>query len=412
MNGIDSGCCGMAGAFGYEKEHYDGNETAKRVSMSEPPSSIQAASGRISGYATPEGTSRYRNRFPAAHPSHFRERDGIVLGSIGIGTYLGSADERTDRLYSESIARAVELGANVVDSAINYRFQRSERSVGRALRDLVAQGFGRDEIVVATKAGFLSFDGVPPRDPRTYFVKAFIETGILDPGDIAGGTHAMAPRFLGHQIETSLRNLGLETIDIFYLHNPETQLDTVDQREFAARILRAFEFLESMVESGRIRSYGTATWNGYRNPEGSPRHLALGELVQCAHEVAGDAHHFRVIQVPFNLSMPEAYLLENQTVRGQPTSALRAASELGLTLMASAALLQARLSRNLPASLREQLPDLASDGQRAIQFVRSTPGVTTALVGMSQPVHVEENLELVGQPCVSPDAIRTLIDAA
>ena len=65
--------------------------------------------------------------------------------------------------------RAVELGANVIDTAANYRFQRSERSIGNALRELTeAGGFSRDEIVICTKGGYLPFDGAPPRDVRRY----------------------------------------------------------------------------------------------------------------------------------------------------------------------------------------------------------------------------------------------------
>jgi aryl-alcohol dehydrogenase-like predicted oxidoreductase len=81
--------------------------------------------------ATPEGTARYRDRFP---DRAFREQQGLVLSSIGIGTYLGNADEATDANYTRAVVRAVQLGVNVIDSAANYRFQRSERSIGQALR--------------------------------------------------------------------------------------------------------------------------------------------------------------------------------------------------------------------------------------------------------------------------------------
>src|SRR5262245_43832258 len=77
----------------------------------------------ISGYATLEGTTNYRNRFPTAAAHHFREQQQLLLSSIGIGTYLGNADRATDQNYTEAVARAVQLGANVIDSAANYRFQ-------------------------------------------------------------------------------------------------------------------------------------------------------------------------------------------------------------------------------------------------------------------------------------------------
>src|ERR671910_584008 len=94
----------------------------------------------IAGHATREGTARYRERLTreaGAAAGHFRFEQDLWLSSVGVGTYLGEADDETDRAYAESVARAVELGANVIDSAANYRFQRGERSIGAALRQLI-----------------------------------------------------------------------------------------------------------------------------------------------------------------------------------------------------------------------------------------------------------------------------------
>src|SRR4029079_18397941 len=92
----------------------------------------------------------------------------------------------------------------------------------------------------------------------------------------------------------------------------------------------------------------------------------------------------------------------NQTVESEPLSLLMAADRLGVTVMCSASMMQARLSQNLPAFVGQALKGLSTDAQRAIQFVRSTPGVTTALVGMSTRSHVEENL---GTTRVSPASV-------
>src|SRR5213595_3658760 len=133
----------------------------------------------VNGCATPKGSSDYRERFKdIAADNYFREAQNLWLSSVGIGTYLGNADEETDRRYTASIVRAVELGANVIDSAANYRFQRSERSVGAAIGELQQRGFNREEFVVCTKGGYLPFDGAPPRDVRSYIEENFIATGI------------------------------------------------------------------------------------------------------------------------------------------------------------------------------------------------------------------------------------------
>ena len=91
--------------------------------------------------ATPNGTSQYAKRFAGrAADGHFREAHSLVLSSLGIGTYLGQPDDKTDQSYAASVAAAVESGINVIDAAINYRFQRSERSIGAAIKYLAKQG--------------------------------------------------------------------------------------------------------------------------------------------------------------------------------------------------------------------------------------------------------------------------------
>ncbi|HEX9759617.1 MAG TPA: aldo/keto reductase, partial [Candidatus Acidoferrales bacterium] len=211
-------------------------------------------------HATPEGTRRYAGRFAGrAAPEYFCEADpagGLVMSSIGIGTYLGDPDARTDTAYTEAVVAAVRGGINVIDSAINYRFQRSERSIGAALRQLESEGFQRDELVICTKAGYLTPDGDMPADPGVYFRDEYLARGIVAPEDVAGGSHCMTPRYLEDQLARSLRNLGVDCVDVFYLHNPETQLSVVSRGDFAARVRAAFAFLESMVAAGKIRFYG------------------------------------------------------------------------------------------------------------------------------------------------------------
>lgn len=351
---------------------------------------------KLSGATTFEGTERYRRRFDRKiAPEHFRQAQGLWLSSIGIGTYLGNYDDATDQEYHRAVVQAVEAGCNVIDSAINYRLQRSERNVGTALKELATKGYNRDEVVIATKGGFIPYDGTPPKDPRAYIEENFILTGLATATDIISGCHCMTPRFLEHQLAASLRNLDLECIDIYYLHNPETQLGKLDRREFNRRLVNAFEFLERAVAEGRISMYGAATWNGLRVAPEAKDYLPLSEIVHLAMQVGGDNHHFRVIQLPLNLGMTEALSMANQQLRGQPRTALEAAQELGVMVMCSASILQGQLCRNLPGIIQETFAGLSTDGQRALQFVRSTPGVTTALVGMKQKAHVEENIELV-----------------
>src|SRR5579872_5728314 len=353
--------------------------------------------------ATSDSTKKYAARFASRSAAgHFREQQGLLLSSIGIGTYLGEADAGTDQSYTDAIVAAVEAGANVIDSAINYRFQRSERSVRAALEELTRRGFAREELVICTKGGFLTPDGDMPADAGEYFNREYVETGILREGDVAAGCHSMAPKFIADQLERSRRNLGGETIDVYYLHNPETQLGEVPREMFNKRLLAAFEFLESAVAAAKIHFYGLATWNAFRQSENAQDFLSLAAMESIAREVAGGSHHFRFVQLPCNLGMTEALTRANQSLDGTRGPIVTAASKLGITLVASAAMLQGQLSSGLPPFVISAL-GMKSDAERAIQFVRSTPGITTALVGMSRVEHVRANLSLVGVAPASQD---------
>jgi aryl-alcohol dehydrogenase-like predicted oxidoreductase len=351
------------------------------------------------------GTKSYAERFPNAAPGHFRQQHGLSFSSIGIGTYLGNPDETTDTNYTEAVVRAVHLGCNVIDSAANYRFQRSERSIGQALKVLTNQhDFAREELIVCTKGGYLPFDGAPPQDIRSYVNETFVEPGVASFDDIVSGSHCMTPSYLQNQLDQSLKNLELETIDVYYIHNPESQLGHVSESEFYYRLQLAFERLEENRKAGKLQWYGVATWNGFRAARDSGSYHSLSRMVEIAKELAGDDHGFRFIQLPFNLAMPEALTLLNE---GSET-VLEAAVSLGVTAVASASMLQGRVARGLPETVREPLGSLSTDAQTAVQFVRSTPGITTALVGMGQTRHVEENLQLVSVDPATPEQFSQL----
>src|ERR1700747_717954 len=187
--------------------------------------------------ATHDGTTSYAKRFAGrAANGHFREAQGLVLSSLGIGTYLGQPDDKTDQSYAASVAAAVEGGINVIDAAINYRFQRNERSVAAAIKYLAKQGIAREEFVLCTKGGYLTPDSGMPSDPNEYFYREYIQPGIFKPNEIVQGSHCMTPRFLENQLDRSLRNLGVESLDVYYLHNPETQLSEVSRPDFLERV--------------------------------------------------------------------------------------------------------------------------------------------------------------------------------
>ncbi|HEU4833014.1 MAG TPA: aldo/keto reductase, partial [Pyrinomonadaceae bacterium] len=213
-----------------------------------------------------------------------------------------------------------------------------------------------------TKGGYLPFDGAPPRNVREYFTETFVKPGIASFGDVVAGSHCMTPSYLQSQLDQSLRNMGIECVDVYYIHTPESQLQYVPEQEFYNRLKQAFARLEENRRQGKLAHYGVATWNGFRMPPDSGGH-SLTRMVELAREVGGEQHGFHFIQLPFNLAMPEG------------ASVVDEAQRLGVVVVTSASLMQGRIPP-----------------QAAIEFVRANPGITTALIGMSRVEHVEENL--------------------
>jgi len=372
----------------------------------------------IDGFATSAGTARFRDRFPSlANAGHFRHAQApgvcqLWLSSVGLGTYLGETDAASDLSYTQSILQALRCGINVVDTAINYRHQRSERNIGSAIQQLVNSGeLQRDEVLVCTKAGYLPFDTELPADARDYLRKEYVETGVAPGGEIAGGMHCMAASYLDDQLERSRRNTGLSTLDVFYLHNPESQLGYVTADAFRDRLRNAFRWAEDAVKDKRICWYGIATWNGLRVAPGDRSYLDLEQVLEAAREAGGNEHHFRFVQLPLNLAMTEAYGLGNQTLRGERGSVLSLAEQYGIAVVASATLHQGQLASGLPEKLKEVM-GLNDDAEAAIQFVRSAPSLTTALIGMSRPDHVIQNIKVAARPLMTIEEWEGLFSPA
>lgn len=363
----------------------------------------------IPGKATFEGTRRFAGRAKAAK-GHFREVTAkFFLSSVGLGTYLGKEDAATDEGYAESIAIAFECGVNVLDTAINYRGQKSERVIGRALARAIARGaVARDEVFVATKGGYLPHDADDPRPPRTYILETFVESGIAPKGEIVSGGHCMAPSYLRDQIARSRANLGLETIDLYYLHNIESQHAAVDKAVFRKRVVAAAEVLEAAVEAAEIGEWGLATWDGLRVPPEHPEHLSMAATLEVAREVAGEKHHFCAVQAPVNLAMAQAIAYSSQETGRGKVPLLRAAQALGLSVFGSATLLQGRLAVELPEEIEEAFPEATTPARRAIQFARSAAGMCTSLVGVSSPEHARDVFGMSGVPPAEPARVTAL----
>ena len=366
----------------------------------------------IPGRATPEGTERYAARFSELR-GHFRRPDRLCLSSLALGTRNGDPGGVDDMLYRSAVSELVQGGVNVFVTALSDRMHASERTLGAALARAFREGVvRRDEVVVATKGGYLTIDPelVPSgHAARRHLISTYVDTGLVDPERVAHGVHSLDGPFLRDQIERSRRNLRLATLDLYLLEEPELHLGECSAEEFRARMCGAFEALERAVADGAIAAYGLATWDGLLRPHTERGHLALLDVFEWALEVGGGDHHLRAVALPYNLAMAQALRLDSQLgPSGHAQAALATLHGTGTAVLASAPLARGRALGRLPGFVAESFPGCHGDAQRCLQFVRSTPEIASAVVGMRDPSHVEENLALARIAPVGPEALEAL----
>ena len=305
---------------------------------------------------------------------------------FGLGTYRGSCDDYADASLDATISEALARGIRHFDTAINYRCQRAERVLGHALRRAFAAGATqRRECRVSSKAGFVPWDGVPPSNEAAHDWRTVIDAGLAVPEQLTSEGHCIAPTYLAWSFRQSLENLGLDYLDCLYIHNPEAQLAIASHETVYARLQAAFELLETFVTSGRLGAYGISTWAGLRVPCDHPEHLSLQRIVDAASAVTKQ-NHFRYVQAPLNLLMPEAATAQTQEcygIEGQRASLLSVAARLGISVVVSAPLHGGALRQRATA---------------ALDFVRSLPNIDCVLVGARRPSDVELPARLFSMP--------------
>ena len=252
----------------------------------------------ISGFATEQGTANFAKN-SQADPKNYRVIKELTLSNVGIGTYLGQPDSETDELVKHAVKKSIISGINVIDTAINYRAQKAERSVGKAISELTdEQKIKRNEIFISTKNGYVTNDGDVKEGFWEYVKREYAENGIIGEGDVSSGYHCMAIPYLEDQLNRSLKNLELDCIDLLYLHNAvEGQIQDISKEKFMKNLKNVFELYEKKRKEEKIRFYGMATWECYRVDAENPQFLSLEDTLNLAKEVGGEEHGFPIHSV-------------------------------------------------------------------------------------------------------------------
>ncbi|HEX6378519.1 MAG TPA: aldo/keto reductase, partial [Nitrososphaeraceae archaeon] len=241
----------------------------------------------LRGHVTPAGTKKYVDsavKDKGKPASHFRVFDELYLSSLGIGTYLGELTQQDDRLMEDAVYNSIKSGSvNVVDTAINYRAMKSEKSIGRALLRLVRDKIvSRDQVFISTKNGYITNDGdYPGVDVMEYMQRMFISNGVIHAEDISSSYNVLNPNYLKRCIDKSLSNMHLTTLDLVYIHNAyESWFEDISREEFLQRLSKVFEAYEEYRTASKIRYYGMATWTCFRVPPGNKEYLLLEDVTK------------------------------------------------------------------------------------------------------------------------------------
>lgn len=289
------------------------------------------------GYATAEATRAYVSKYKWLERKE--EQNQVFNHSpIALGNHLGTFSDEDSQKYKEAMSYALLHGINVLDTAINYRGMKSEKDTGEVLQELISTGqICRDEVIVCTKAGLLFGDITARLRPKDYLEKNLLHKGICmsDFHEYEGLLHTLNTDFYREAIEISMGNLGIETIDIHYIHIPEISRAVLGEEVFYDQMYSLFVCYEDMVKQGKIRYYGLALEMLCMEPEEEKWTFSLEKLCSMADEITNGESHFHFVQLPWNQRYQSAAELKKQIVAGEPCTLLEAIQKLGMEAVGS-----------------------------------------------------------------------------
>lgn len=302
---------------------------------------------KLLGQATETSTKDYADKIwqnnPKISPNTWRIMEGLTVSKVGFGSYRTNGTDEN----KAALKKALLNGVNVIDTSINYMDSESETFIGEALTELCDKNFiSREEVVVITKGGYLQSQHLLEAE----------ESGIEEIVKVNDQLwHSIHPTNLEKQLKQSLENLNLETIDGYLLHNPEyfighalaqTGGERTEELEnlYYSRIEKAFEFLERMVQEGKIAFYGISSNTfGVERQQGD--HTNLARVFEAAQNAAQKAWGrkkrpmFRMIELPINIMELGALKNVNTTAHvvdgTENVTTLELASRMNLSVLAN-----------------------------------------------------------------------------
>ena len=362
--------------------------------------SSQAAEKPQANFATATATRHYFERLAQngiASSNSVLGQTGLTVSKIGFGGYR---IHEFDPDHREALKRALLGGCNLIDTSTNYTDGSSERLVGEVIRELIdSSQLRRDEVVIITKVGYVQGENLKEAkaNPNRYKEMVEFQTDCW---------HNLSPQFLADQITKSLGRMALATIDFVLLHNPEYYLKAGGTRDvYYQRIERAFQHLETEVQSGRIRGYGVSS-NTFGETESRSDFTSLPKVLRAAESLT-PPHHFRIIQFPFNLFEAGGALNSNS----ERESALHFAKAKGLGVLTNRPFngsVKGRLVRLTSFPTHEEVSvkgDLHIILGRAIEMEKRCPGFPKTPQGLQWAHALRDRLAEIDDLLIWKDVV-------
>jgi L-galactose dehydrogenase/L-glyceraldehyde 3-phosphate reductase len=315
-------------------------------------------------------------------------RTGLQVSLLGFGCgAVGGLMVRGSPMDQErAVARALEVGVNYFDTAVQYGDGESEKNLGRALAKL---------------------------KPRNAIVGTKVRLRSEDFGRVAAAT--------AESLDGSLRRLGLNHVDIFHLHNPITQAgggETLSARQVLDEVVPAFEALR---QAGKIRFLGIT---------------AVGDTA-ALHQIV-DSGKFDSAQVSYNMlnpsagaDLPTGYPAQDYSRLFDHTQAA-GIGVIGIRVLAGGALsgvaerhpiaspppepIGSATDYDSDLARARRLAPLVSEGfagslaEAAVRFAISSPAMGTILVGMATSEQFEQALSAVRKGALPQAALQRLTE--
>ena len=378
--------------------------------------------------ATAEATKNYADRMwaenPRISPDSWRIMEGLTVAKVATGTYRMDGREA----QPQALEKALTSGLNLIDTSANYMDGGAEVFIGQTLAKLFAAGaLAREEVVVVSKAGYMQGKTLEQwrQNPPPEAVKCAEHMW-----------HCVHPDFLHQQFEASLKRLGLDGLDVYLLHNPEYFLadeaskDTAvedAQEEFYARLQKAFTYLETLCQQGRLGCYGVSS-NTFVSPSDAPDFVDLARVFQAAQTAAKEAWGrrkrpmLRVVQMPYNLLETAAVTRANTQAKtfegGEQVSALELATRMRLGVLINRPL-NAFSHEGRPYRLAEgaKEPDMASlikeleAAEAALPENDDLPRLSRMAEGLAAQMENSLHFDHLKTTALTPLLIQTLTQA-